>query len=150
MALDLMQIATYIPWLALVVSALSLTMSIRNSSFSRRTKLIELKVAFLSKLSESSMANKRLHRLNQEFRKLASENDDGALMEMLDMPEIEANQNDLDDIYSRIAAAPVGAAISIYETAFHNVSQLCDRILALEDRLITEKSNYESRLTKHV
>lgn len=145
-----MQIATYIPWLALVISALSLTMSVRNSSFSHRTKLIELKVAFLSKLSESSMANRRLHRLNQEFRKLASENDDGTLMKMLDMPEIEANQNDLDDIYSRIAAAPVGAAISIYETAFHNVSRLCDRILALEDRLITEKSNYESRLTKHV
>ena len=79
MALDLMQIATYIPWLALVVSALSLAMSIRNSSFSRRTKLIELKVAFLSKLSESSMANKRLHRLNQEFRRLASDNDDGPL-----------------------------------------------------------------------
>ena len=96
------------------------------------------------------MGNKRLHRLNQEFRNLASKNDDEALIKALDLPEIEANQNDLDDIYSRIAAAQAGAALSIYEAAFHNVSQICDRILALEDRLTTEKNKYESKLTKHV
>lgn len=103
----------------------------------------------LAKLSEASVTNAKVHRLHKEFYKLARENDDNNTMRLLDMPEIEINQSDLDAIYARIAKTPVKVAMSVYENEFHHVGRICDRITSLEDRMRVEKARYENALKKH-
>lgn len=140
----MMQIKDYIALVALAVSMLSLIVAFHNTGFSRRIKLAELRVTILAKISEASLSNSRLKRINADFAYLVGHHKDVDLLGLLDVPDIEENQRDIDALYQRVAKSDVKRVASIYESIFHDINQICGRIDMLEKRLLASKSQYEN------
>ena len=138
-----MQPKDYIAIVALLFSAVSLFMSVRNGGFSRRTKLLELRVLILSKVSEASLSTARVDGLNGEISTLARRRKDEKILDMLPTTELKKLQSDLDELHSQISKEPVENAIQTYEDSYHQVVLLCDRSRMLEERYQYIKSLYQ-------
>jgi len=140
-----MELKDYISVAALLISITSLTISFRGASFTRRAKSAEIRVAILSKISDLSLANSRIHQLQSDLLALCKKRDDGEFIQLLGEMEIEDAVRETEHLYKDLSKLPVSSALTAYEAFFHRLHRASNVSQEIEGRLQSIKARYENR-----
>jgi hypothetical protein len=136
----------YISAAAIVISVLSLIVSMRGASFTRRAKSAEIRVAVLTKISDVLITNSRIHRLQMEFMQFAVGSGDEELSKLVSGLKGEELVRDIDDIYRHYSEMPVSSALSAYEATFHKMHRISNTAEEIETRLQALHAQYRGHM----
>jgi hypothetical protein len=137
-----MEFHDYLSTAAILISLAGFGVAIWSARFSRRAKLAELRAVVLIKAAELSTRLARVYELQAQMRKHAEILGDSIGLELFDASRIEQIQARADSTYSRMATWPSSDGLKVYEALFHELHDLSERALDLEQSSKANRDRY--------
>lgn len=141
-----MQPKDWIALAALVLSLVSLGVSIATFRFNRRVKLVELRANFMKRASEFAELHHRFKSNHTAFVRLAGSRGDGNTMNFLSGEDFQVLlAEDIDGAYADYESLTKQKGLEAYETRYHRLERVIDRMRTTHERLVEERQKYEAK-----
>ena len=137
-----MDLRDYLSVAAILISLASFSVAIWSARFSRRVKLSELRASVLIKAAEISSRLARIYELHAQMRLHAVAIGDTEGLKLFEESRLEHIQAAVDSAHSRMTSLPSNHGLEVYEAFFHELHDLSERTLDLEQSNKASRDRY--------
>ena len=132
----------YLSATAILISLAGFSVAIWSARFSRRAKLSELRASVLIKAAEVSSRLARAYDSHAQMRLHAVALGDMEGLKLFDESRLEHIRAKLDSVHSRMASRPSNQGLEFYEAFFHELHDLSETALDLEQSNRASRDRY--------